>query len=204
MHGCGSHGPFPQGSYRMYTYQTSKYVLARQTRRLMLVLLLLGLPVCFVFSVIALQWSIQDASVSCIGGSLLSWVVVYIASRGETDEIALLIGEESIVYRGGDHETTLPWKAIARVAIVERPPGVPVRITLHTADLGTLALLVYGFEDPRGIVDRIKDRLPDDAIVVRRRWLLNWRNPFVLAAVCWPIACTVLYVVAKLMERFLR
>ena len=186
----------------MYTYYTSEKALARRTNRFVLVFILLGLPVMIVFSAIMFDESIQDASAISSVAFLLMWVATRVGIGRGTNEMTLIIGDESIVYRCGDHETILPWKAIARVGIVESPTGAPVRIKLCSADLGTLDL--YAFEDQQGIVDRIKDRLPSDATIIRKRWLSNWRNPFVLAGVCWPIGCAVLYVVVSIMERLLR
>ena len=186
----------------MYTYQTSEKALVKQTNRFVLIFILVGLPIVIVFSVVVLQWSIQDASAICIAAWLLSWMGARVGIGRGTNDITLVIGDESIVYQCGDNETVLSWRTITRVTIVERPTGAPERIKLCTADLGTLDL--YAFEDQQDILDRIEDRLSDDAIVVRKRWLLNWRNPFVLAGLCWPIACPVLYVVVSIVERLCR
>jgi hypothetical protein len=83
-------------------------------------------------------------------------------------------------------------------ALIVFNTSIRYALVICTIALLYLQLIEYIMRD---IIDLILERVPDGAFVQTKRWLLNWKTPFVPAIVCWlsiGITFYILYLIDKL------
>lgn len=177
----------------LYQFDFSKEQLKKRTWQIFSVLFPMLVIYTLVVALFLTDFKIKTAL-------SLVWPVVLFAAIILTIEIPLinkivqkskvLIYGDRIVKKCGKREKSISWASITKFKIEENSRGEIIHLKLWAKD-GTV-LWLGGLNEMEKLTSTIKERIPDHALVVTKRWRLDVRAMVVLAMMCMTIVMVII------------
>lgn len=87
----------------------------------------------------------------------------------------LRISDTGLVLMSGKDRDVVRWDEVTRATLCRRPDGGPALLRLRLTRGGDLDL--YGLRDMPGLAKLVRAKLPANAEVRKRTWMIDWHGP---------------------------
>jgi len=172
----------------------------RETNRILLVLFLCMIP-CGLVSTMFLpdfepEKSLRAGGFACLLAGIIFAIESFFINRRQR-RLKIIVYEDRLVKQSGKKQQTLLWGDIERIKIVERKNGDVAQISLYPPKPKT-AIYLGGFAEMKDLAGLIQKNAPDRLPLVKKRWRLNWQNPFVSVPVSLVPTMFILCIIASM------